>query len=176
MTVVPLADDQRIVDERSGDRDPLLLTAGQFQRERVHAVLEADPLQNLERAALLLRHRHAERARHERDVLEHRLRRQQLEILEHEPELTPVRLDLVGCQGRKVAAADNQLALGWNVLPQQQPQEGRLAGAARPREKHEIPFIDAKAQIAQRVHAAAVHLGDLMGLDHDSVSRKRRTS
>ena len=66
-------DDGRIVDERPRDRDALLLAARQLHRKRVHAVLQADPLEHLERPALLLRHGHAEDARHERDVLEHGL-------------------------------------------------------------------------------------------------------
>ena len=62
----------RIVDERARDRDALLLTARQVLRVGVHAVLQPDPLEDLERAAPLVRGRHAEHLGHERDVLEHR--------------------------------------------------------------------------------------------------------
>ena len=48
-------DDRRIVDERAGDGDALLLAARELHRVRVHPVLQADPLEHLERAALLLR-------------------------------------------------------------------------------------------------------------------------
>ena len=104
-------DDRRIVHERAGDGDALLLPARQLQRIRVHAVLQPDPLQDLERAALLLRRRHAEHARDERDVLEDRLGGQQLEVLEDEPERAAVGLHLARRQGREVAAADDQLPL-----------------------------------------------------------------
>ena len=58
-------------------------------------------------------------------------------------------------QRRQVAAADDELTLGRHVLAQQQPEQRGLAGAARPGEKHEVAFVDAQRQIAQRVHAAS---------------------
>ena len=85
---------RRIVDERARDRDALLLAAREIVRIGVHAVLQAHPLQDLERAASLLRGRHAEDLGHERDVLEHRAARNQLEVLEDEPDAAAVFLDL----------------------------------------------------------------------------------
>ena len=52
----------RIVDERARDRDPLLLAARQLLGQRIHPVLQADPLQHLKRLALL-RRRAARRVR-----------------------------------------------------------------------------------------------------------------
>ena len=159
-------DDDRIVDQRPRNRDALLLATGQLLRERVHAVLKADPLQHLERLALLLRERHAEDPRHQRDVLDHRLARQQLEVLEDEAERAAVRLDLAGRERGEVAAADNQLAFRRHVLPQQQPEQRGLAGAARPGEEHELAFVDAQGEVAQRIDATPVQLGDPLGFDH----------
>ena len=56
-------DERRLVDERARDRDALLLAARQLQRIRVHPVLQAQPLEHLERAALLLHRGGAEHAR-----------------------------------------------------------------------------------------------------------------
>ena len=47
-------DDQRLVDQRSGDGDALLLTARELLRICAHAVLQPDPLEHLECAPLLL--------------------------------------------------------------------------------------------------------------------------
>ncbi len=63
-------DDGRIVHEGARDRDPLLFAARELHRIGAHPVLQAHPLEHLERPALLLRERHPEHARHERDVLE----------------------------------------------------------------------------------------------------------
>ena len=78
--------EHRLVDEGAGDRDALLLAAGQFDRVGVRAVLQAHPLQDLERAPALLHVGHAEDAQREHHVLEHGLARDQLEVLEDEAE------------------------------------------------------------------------------------------
>src|ERR671923_21127 len=101
---------RRLVDERACDRDALLLAAGKIARIRVDAMLQADPLQHLERAAALLRDRHAEHFGNEGDVLEHRARRNQLEILEDETDAAPVFLDLPAREAFEVIAVDDQLA------------------------------------------------------------------
>ncbi len=66
-----------------------------------------------------------------------------------------------------------------DLLPEQQAQQRRLAGAARPGEEHELSLVDAQRQLAQGVHAAAVHLRDLLGFDHavslSGLSSTRRT-
>src|SRR5882757_7416709 len=46
-------DQLRLVDQGPGDGNTLLLTAGQLFWKRIHAVLETDPLQHLERLPLL---------------------------------------------------------------------------------------------------------------------------
>src|SRR5262249_56768690 len=147
-----------------------------LQRERGHPVLQADPLQHLERPALLLRRRHAEHPRHERDVLEHGLVRQELEILEPQAGGTPVALDLTRRRLRQLASADDQPPVGGRVLAEEQPQQRGLPRAARPGEEDEFPLVDPERQIAEGVDAAAVHLGDALRFDHAVSSRKRFTA
>src|SRR5919197_2140742 len=136
--------DDRIIDERARDRDALLFAARELQRVSVHAVLQADPLEHLERAALLLRGRHAEHARHERDVLEYGLGGQQLEVLEYETNRAAVGLNLALRELREIAAADDQPARGGDIASQQQPEQRRLARAARPRQENELALVDPK--------------------------------
>ena len=99
----------RIVDERARDRDALLLAARELLGIGVHPVLQPDPLEHLERLALLRRDGHAEHARHERDVLEDGLARDELEILEDEADDAAVACTCARRQRREVAAADLQL-------------------------------------------------------------------
>ena len=47
-------DDQRIVDDGAGDRDPLLLAARELDRVGGHPMLQSHPLEHLEGTALLL--------------------------------------------------------------------------------------------------------------------------
>src|SRR5439155_8040628 len=60
--------DVRVVDESAGNGDALLFAPGQFLGKRVHAMLEADPLQQLERLSLPVAERDAEYAPDEPDV------------------------------------------------------------------------------------------------------------
>src|SRR5262249_31037924 len=109
-------DDQRVVYERPRDRYALLFAARELQRKSVHPVLQANPLQDLERPALLLRQRHSEHTRHERDILEHGTVGQQLEVLEDEAERSPVGLNLIRRQRGEAAAADDEFAFGGDIL------------------------------------------------------------
>ena len=93
--------EHRIVDQRARDRDALLLSAGQLHRKGVHPVLQPYPLQHLKRLPLLGRDGRAEHARHNRHVLEHGLARDQLEVLEHEPDAPAVRLHLARAQSSR---------------------------------------------------------------------------
>src|SRR5262249_18997794 len=149
-------DQLRVVDERAGDRDALLLSSGQLFGKRVHPMLQADPLEDLERLALLGRERDTEHAHHERHVLKDGEARNQAEILEDEVDRPPIALDLRGLQRLQVPAHDLQVAFTRQVFAQQQAQKRRLPGAARTREKEKLAFVDGDRKIAQRVDAAAV--------------------
>jgi hypothetical protein len=155
-------DELRLVDERARDRDALLLATGQFFRIGIHPVLQAHPLQHLERLALLHREVDAEDAHHERDVLEDREARDQAEVLEDESDGAAVALNLRRAEVLEVAAGDLQIAFARQILAQQQPEQGRLAGAAGAGEKEELALVDGQREIAQRVDAAAVELRKMM--------------
>ena len=62
------------------------------------------------------------------------------------------------CRGERVARLRPptiELSFRGHVLPEQQPQQRRLARAARPGEEYELALVDAQRQLAQRVDAAA---------------------
>src|SRR5438105_1195086 len=80
-----------------------------------------------------LRDRHAEHLRDERDVLEHRARRDQFEILKDEADPAAIFLHLCAPQRRQIVAVDDDLAFAGRVLEKQQTEKRGLAGAARSR-------------------------------------------
>jgi hypothetical protein len=126
--------------------------------ERVHAMLQTDPLQHLKRLALLRRQRQAEDPHHEGDVLKHREPRDQPKILEDKADAAAERLDVRGAEGLEVAAQHLQLTLARQILAQQQPEQRRLAGAAGAGQKDELAFVDGEGEVAESVNAALVEL------------------
>src|SRR5262252_2920026 len=88
--------DRRVVDQRARDGDALLLSARELVRMMVGAVAQADEFEHLLRTLVPLGRLHRVAAVEERqlDVVERRRPRQQVENLEHEPDL----LVAHGCQ------------------------------------------------------------------------------
>src|SRR6266550_2366749 len=66
-----------------------------------------------------------------------------------------------------VRTAHDEASFAGNLLAEQQAQERGFARAARTGQEHELSLVDAQRELAQRVYAAAVHLGDLLRFDHD---------
>src|SRR5262249_25629438 len=125
----------RVVDERARDRDALLFPAGKLLWKRVHPVLQADPLQDLKGFSLLRRKREPEHPHDERHVLEDREARDEPEILKDEADASAERLHLRRPEHAKVAAENLEIALARQFLTEEQAEERRLAGAARPGQK-----------------------------------------
>src|SRR5262245_19080100 len=155
-----------IVDERPGDRDALLLSAGEVPGIRIDAMLQAHPLEHLKGAATLLSRRHTEHFQDEGDVFKHGTRRDQFEVLEDEPDAAAVLLDVAAGELREVVAVDQQLALRRTLLHEKKTKERRFAGPARSGEKHELAFIDCEGKILQRVQTATVEFREMLRLDH----------
>ena len=71
-----------LADQGAGDRGALLLAAREHRRQRVHAVAEADPAEELDHVGAVARLVVAEDAERQRDVLEGGQVVEQAEILE----------------------------------------------------------------------------------------------
>ena len=80
-------EDIRPVDEGPGDRDALLLTAGQFVGEALFLAVESDHLQDFRHDGLDVTAGLPDHLKRESHVLEHGLVRQQSEVLEHRADL-----------------------------------------------------------------------------------------
>ncbi len=159
-------DDRRLVDERARDRDALLLTARQLVRKVVKALAEADDLERLHGAAVTLGRLHLRPAVVEQgqlDVVERRGPRQQVEALEHEPDLL-VADDgqLVLRHARDVLAVEEVVAARGAVEAPEDVHQRRLAGPRRSRDGDELAGLDVHVRAAQR---ADDHFADRVGLD-----------
>src|SRR5207244_2290236 len=66
----------------------------------------------------------------------------------------------------EIAAGNGQRAFARQVFTQQQTKKGGFAGAARPSQKEELTLIDGEREIAQRINAAVVKLGKVIGFYH----------
>ena len=107
----------------------------------------------------------ARRAGHlqgERDVLPDRLRREELEVLEDDPDLATHLRDLAARQPGEVLAVEDDVAAGRDLVADEQLDERGLARAGRADEEHEIPFRDGQVHVAQRDLAVRVLLGDVV--------------
>jgi hypothetical protein len=113
----------------------------------------------------------AHQARHERDVVEHRLPRDQLEVLEDEADGAAIGLDLRIGQAREVAAIDDHVARGRRLGAQQQFEERGFAGAAGAGQEDEFTLLDRERQVPQRKHARTIGLREVMRLDHGMLVR-----
>ena len=105
-------------------------------------MLQPDPLEDLKRAAPLLRGGHAEHLEDEGDVLEYRPRGDEFEVLEDEADAAAIFLDVAARQRGEVVAVDEDLALARLLLTEEQTEQRRLAGAARAGEENEFAFDD----------------------------------
>jgi len=133
-------------------------SARQLFGERIHAMLQADPLQHLKGLALLGGHRQTENTHHERDVLKYREPGDEPEVLEDEADAAAERLDLRRPERAQVAAEHLQVAAARQLLTKEKTEKGRFAGAARPRQKDELAFVDGEGKIAESVNATLVEL------------------
>ena len=142
--------DERAVDEGAGHRHPLLLSARELAGQVVPLVGQSDQVQHL---GHLVGHDVAGPAddlEGEGHVLEHGLVGQQAEVLEDAADVAaqvghpPLR------QLHDVAAGLEDLPRVGELLAQQEPDEGRLAGAGRADEEDELALLDLDGDVAER--------------------------
>ena len=131
-----------LADQRPGQREALLLAAGERLREPAGHLAEAEPLDQLA-AAALGRGAAAVQARREQDVLLAGQLGDQVEELEDEA-------DVRAAEAREAALAlavhanarDLDLAGVRAVEAAEQVQQRGLAGARAPEHRHELPGLD----------------------------------
>jgi hypothetical protein len=139
----------RAVDERAGERDALLLAAGELARLALRLGREADALELLADAAADLGARDALALEPEGDVLLHREVGEERVALEDR-----VRRPLERRQPGDVDAVDEDAPLGRLLEAGDHPQRRRLAAAARAEQREELAAGDVEVERADRHHVA----------------------
>jgi hypothetical protein len=140
--------ERRMVDHRARDRDALLLAAGQLPRERRRLVREAD---ERERLGHLLANRlgpvtlHLQRVRH---VLGGRPVGQELEVLEHAPEVAPEQRNLRVLEPTEVAPADDDPPPRRLELLEEQANDRRLARPRCADDEDELALLDRERDVS----------------------------
>ena len=143
--------------KRCAERHALLLAAGELTRMRVAAVAEPDALEQLVRACIALFPADAGQPELNPDELARR------QLARERPPVVLVGIaDRARAEARRAPAAeradvdagDADGAGGGAVEAGDDPEQRRLARAARPEHDAELPFLDGQAQPLQRRDAA----------------------
>ena len=154
-------------DERSRDRDPLLLAARELGGTVAQSLLQPNPSRDLA-------HRRSSRtvtvqAQRQADVLGDRERGQQVEGLEDEPDpLAPQDRQPPLAQPRELGVAERHGARGGPVQPRCHVQQRALARARRTHDRGERSGREPDADAIEgddRAVAAAMDLADLAKRD-----------
>src|SRR5258708_19989994 len=98
----------------------------------------------------------------EGNVLVDREVRQQLEVLEDQADLPPVARKLPALHPAELNPVDEDLALAWLLLPDQEPDQRRLARARRTDQEYEVPFGDDQVDVAESFSPSRVRLEDVL--------------
>ena len=131
------------VHERPGERDPLLLAAGELPGPRVLAALELDEAHGLADPGPHLGLAHFGLAQAECDVLEHVQMREQRVALKHRVDRPPV-----GAHAGHVPPAHADPAGGRVLEPGDHAQRGGLAAARRADDREELAALDLQVEAA----------------------------
>jgi len=152
-------------------RHALLFAARKFVRVVLQLVPQPDEAEDLRHPRLDDVPRFADHLQGKRHVVEHALVGEQLEVLEHRPDVPPEVRDLPRRELGDVLAGHVDVALGGLLLPQHQADERGLAGAGRPDDEDELALVDLDGDVLQRDVRILVDLGDVLGPDHGRCPR-----
>ena len=147
----------RTIGERPGDRDPLSLPAGELGGEDVRLLRDTDLLEEVQGSLPTLLARDARVEHRELDVAQHRRLREEVVLLEDEP-------DLLVADEREVASRESLDPLPLQrVSPRgrrvQAPQDRHQRGLSRPRrpdESQELTLLHGQVYPAQGVDGHSV--------------------
>ena len=152
-------DHARPDDERPGDRDALLLAAGEMGGEMRGAIGEADLLEQCQRSFTQLRRAYPYRCESRLDVFERGQGRDQVELLEDEAERLEAELcQLAVTENGEVASLEDDVAGARTVERTEQLQQGRLAGSTRALERHELAGLDLQIDAADSLDRGGASL------------------
>ena len=170
-------DEARRVDERAGDRDALLLPAGELHRPVMRAVGEADAPERLPRLLAPGAQVDAGIDHRQRDVAQRVHARQQVELLEDEADFAvPERREPVRIQALDRGPGEAIGAGGGAIEAADQVHQGRFAGPGGTHHGGEIAVLDLERDTVEGDDAAGIELvdaGEVAGLDQGHGQNRR---
>jgi hypothetical protein len=146
--------DERILDECPRNGDALLFPPRQLKGERTPLARQANGSQRLVCPLADERPPLACHLKGEGHVLVDSPCGDELEILENKPDLPPQQGKPVSAYPAEIDTVDQYLTARWAFGAENQPEKGRLAGAAWPGDKDELSLLDVQVQILKRLRAA----------------------
>jgi hypothetical protein len=157
----------RIHGQRTRDRHPLLLAAGELYRVLGRLILQPDPFEQQHGLAFGSLAAHlADPHRRQRDIAQDAQVREQVETLEDHSDLAADRVEVLQIVVED-DAVDDDLARIMRFEAIQGAQEGRFAGSGRPDDRRHLSFVEGRRNVLQRVEGAET-LVDLARLDDRS--------
>src|SRR5205085_49208 len=148
------------------DGNALLLPARELVRIAVELLAQTDELEDLRHARVHDALRLPDHVERERDVLEDGLVGEELEVLEHRPDVPAEVRDLPGVHAVEALSGDEDLSLRRLLLLQQQPDERRLARAGGSDDEDELALLDLDVDAVEGRNRAPIDLGDVLNADH----------
>src|SRR6185312_3025736 len=156
--------DLRAVRQCAGDAHALLLAAGELRGVLVRVLGQTHALQQLAHAGADFRCVPlAGEAQRERDVVRHRLRGEQVEVLEDHADAPALRAQRRFGQRGHLGVADQDAPAAGPFQQVDQPDQGGLAGAGMADDAEHLAIQDVEAERLQRGDVLAVHT---VGLVH----------
>src|SRR5436190_282587 len=167
--------ERRVVDERPGDRDALLLAAGELVGVVVDLRLQPDQAEDLRHLPADLAPRPAGDLEGVGDVVVDAAVGEQLEVLEDAADPPAQERDLPGTDLVDVATRDQDVPAGGLDLADQGLDQGRLPATGGTDDERELPAIDGEGYPLERDVPARIDDGSLAELhDRRSLRRGRR--
>ena len=146
-------DDLRFRNQGSSDRNPLLLSAGEFLRAVREAILESDHLEAANRLFAALGPWDALVEERDRDVLDDVQLADQVECLEDEADLAaPDLAEGVVVEVGEVTAPEVVRAFGGGIQAAEQVHQRGLPGSRGTHDRKEVAFGDVQVHATECLH------------------------
>ena len=132
-----------LIDQSSGDRDPLLLAAGEFIGAMMDALAQSDPLEQVTRGRLRLSNRRSRHPGGKRHILERAQLRQQVVSLKYKTNTGVAQLAqrLIG-EMPQVLALEIDVARVGQIEPPEQVEQGALPCSRRAAQSEKLARLD----------------------------------
>ncbi len=144
-------------DQGAGERDTLLLAAGEFLRHARAEAAEADQVERAVHSIARCRAAHAAHVESEGNVALDRQMGEQRVVLKHQADVAGVR-----GAGGDVLTAEGDAAGGGRHQAGDDAQDGGLAAAGRSEQGNELAARDREVAVGDDFGSGAVALGDVL--------------